>query len=371
MGRVAKMLFSFLNPWLWLGALALGAPIWLHLRRKRESNVVQFSTLRFLEDQAQPKQSPLRLRYILLFALRALALLLIVAAFAWPYLRGADAAPIKESRVYILDNTLSHQANNGFGRDRDRIVKEVGEAGANMQIAVVELTSNPRVVVGFGEDRGAALQTLKKLEASFQRGSYLAAFRQANSLLADSLGAQRRIVFLGDNQDNQWHENVNTPPFLRDAQIDLPKTATPRLPNLSLSEARAQRIFLGDKSLITFTVKLRHQGEAKTANVVLRANDQVILNRAVELEKQPETIMLQAQWEADPGSWLRGEAVVDGTPDALAADNRVFFSLGPVVEGKVALLAQSSYLRLALSPEVIRGPWGLRASEPADQAGEV
>ena len=26
------MPFSFLNPWLWLGALALAAPIWLHLR---------------------------------------------------------------------------------------------------------------------------------------------------------------------------------------------------------------------------------------------------------------------------------------------------------------------------------------------------
>jgi len=365
------MAFSFLNPWFWLGALALGAPIWLHLRRRKESNVVQFSALRFLEDQPQPRQSPFRLRDVILFSLRALALLLIVAAFAWPYLRGADAAPIKESRVYILDNTLSHQANDGFGRDRDRVVKEVSEAGANMQIAVVELTANPRVVVGFGEDRGAALQALKKLQPSFQRGSYLAAFRQANSLLADSLGVQRRIVFLGDNQENQWHENVNTPPFLRDAQIDLPRTTTLKLPNLSLSEARAQRIFLGDKSLVTFTVKLRHQGEARTANIVLRANDQVILNRAVELDNQPETILLQAQWEADPGVWLRGEAVVDGVPDALAADNRVFFSLGPVIEGKVALLAQSSYLRLALSPEVMRGQWAMRAIEPASLTAEL
>ncbi len=47
-------------------------------------------------------------------------LLALVAAFAWPYLRGANTAPVKESRVYILDNTLSHQANDGFRRDRDR-----------------------------------------------------------------------------------------------------------------------------------------------------------------------------------------------------------------------------------------------------------
>src|SRR6266481_3768234 len=223
--------FSFLNPWLWLGALALGAPIWLHLRRKRESNVVQFAALRFLEDQPQPRQSPLRLRDLILFSLRALALLMIVAAFAWPFLRGVEAAPIKESRVYILDNTLSHQANNGFGHDRDQLVKELGEAPPNLQIAVIELTANPRVLVGFSEDRAGALDTLRKLQPSFQRGSYLAAFRQANLLLADSLGAQRRIVFLADNQENQWRENVNTPPFLRDTRIDLPRTGIPRLSN--------------------------------------------------------------------------------------------------------------------------------------------
>jgi len=37
----------------------------------------------------------------------------------------------------------------------------------------------------------------------------------------------------------------------------------------------------------------------------------------------------------------------------------------PVVEGKVALLAQSPYLRLALSPEIMRGQWATRLLEPA------
>src|ERR1051325_8514255 len=100
------MPFSFLNPWFWLAALAVAAPIWLHLRRKRETNLVRFTALRFLDDQPQPRQGPLRLRNLILLAVRMLALLALVAAFAWPYLRGIDAAPVKESLVYILDNTL-------------------------------------------------------------------------------------------------------------------------------------------------------------------------------------------------------------------------------------------------------------------------
>ncbi len=365
------MPLSFLNPWFWLGALAVAAPIWLHLRRKKETNLIRFSALRFLEDQPEPRRSPLQLQSLVLLALRLLALLLVVAAFAWPYLRRADTAPIQESRVYILDNTLSHQARDGFARDRDHIVKELCKAPASVQVAVIELTSVPRVVVAFADEREAARQAVRQLQPSFQRGSYLAAFRQANALLANSLGERKRIVFLGDNQQNQWNENVNTPPFLGQVQIDLPKNIAPVLPNLSLSEPRAQRIFLGDKSLVNFTAKLNHIGEAQTANVLLRANGQVIFNRSVDLDKQPETILLQAQWEAEPGAWLRGELTVDGTPDALAADNRVYFALAPVVEGKVALLAQSPFLRVALSPDIMRGQWATRVLEPASLSAEL
>src|SRR5213594_1692450 len=287
------MPFSFLNPWLWLGALALAAPLWLHLRRKQETNLLPFSALRFLDDQPEPRASPWRLRNLVLFALRALALLALVGAFAWPYVHEGNTAPIKESRVYVLDNTLSHQANDGFGHDRDRILRDLGKAAGDIQVAVVELSSTPRVLVSFGDDRAIAKRKLQELQPSFQRGSYLAAFRQASSLLANSLGGVKRIIFLGDNQENQWNENVNTPPFLRDLEIEMPKAGPPLLPNLSLSEPRVQRIFLGDKSLVNFTVKLSHAGEAKAANIVLRANEQVIFNRAVELEKQPETILLQ------------------------------------------------------------------------------
>ena len=89
------MPFAFLNPWLWLGALALGAPLWLHLRRKQQIGILQFSAVRFLEDQPEPRRAPLQLRRRLLFALRALALVLIVAAFALPYIRRAGVATVR------------------------------------------------------------------------------------------------------------------------------------------------------------------------------------------------------------------------------------------------------------------------------------
>ena len=111
--------------------------------------------------------------------LRALALLLVIAGFAWPFLRNANTLPIKESRVYILDNTLSHQANDGFSRDRSRLLSEISKAPADVQLAVVELATSPRTLVALGDSREIAREKLADLQPSIHRGSYLAAFRQA------------------------------------------------------------------------------------------------------------------------------------------------------------------------------------------------
>jgi hypothetical protein len=365
------MNFSFLNPLFWLGALALAAPVWLHLRRKATTTQLKFSALRFLDDQPVARRDPFRLRDWLLFLLRALALLAVVAAFAWPYRHTATEMLIRESRVYILDNTLSHQANDAFAHDRDAMLKEIARAGRDVQIAVIELTSSPRVLVSFGDDRATINDKLKDLAPSFQRGSYLAAFHQANNLLANSFGAHKRIVLYGDNQANQWSENMQSPPFLQNVEVELPKTPATNAANLSLSEPHLQRIFLGDKSLVDLTMQLAHTGEAKSADVTLRVNGQLIFDRNLQFEKDPAPIVLHAEWEADPKLWLRGEASLTGEPDALAADNKLFFSLAPLAEGRVALLAQSPYLRSALSPDVMRGQWAMRILEPSLLGDEI
>src|SRR5262245_58251530 len=114
------MEFAFFYPLAWLGAAAVGVPIWLHLHRRRESNLILFSALRFLEDQPIARRRPLWPRDLPLLLLRLLGLMLIIAAFAWPYLPSKNTEKlITESVVYILDNTLSHQASGKFEAARE------------------------------------------------------------------------------------------------------------------------------------------------------------------------------------------------------------------------------------------------------------
>ncbi len=84
---------GFFAPWfLAAGALAVGLPVWLHLLRKHKSQPLPFSSLMFFEQRTQSSIKHRRLRYLLLFALRTLLILLIALAFAHPYIEQQIAA---------------------------------------------------------------------------------------------------------------------------------------------------------------------------------------------------------------------------------------------------------------------------------------
>ena len=78
---------GFFTPWFLAGTLAVGLPIWLHLLRKHRTNPLPFSSLMFFEQHIQSSIKHRRLRYLLLFALRTALVLLLVLAFAQPYIR--------------------------------------------------------------------------------------------------------------------------------------------------------------------------------------------------------------------------------------------------------------------------------------------
>jgi len=61
---------------------------------------------------------------------------------------------------------------------------------------------------------------------------------------------------------------------------------------------------------------------------------------------------------------------VEGAPTRLPPIITPIFP-GAGRRGKVALLAQSPYLRLALSPEIMRGQWATRLLEPAALSAEL
>ena len=98
-------------------------------------------------------------------------------------------------------------------------------------------------------------------------------------------------------------------------------------------------------------VELAHDGPYRAARVRLLANGETVLVKDMALSGERGARRCAASGPAEPGEWLRGEIVIEGAGDAQPADDRVFFALPPVHEGRVGLLARSPYLRAALAPD--------------------
>src|ERR1035438_2040680 len=103
---------GFLTPWFLAGAAAVGLPVWLHLLRKHKTTPLPFSSLMFFERRTQSSIKHRRLRYLILFALRTLLILLLVLAFAHPYINQSILPQQRTNEVTVLaiDNSLSMHA---------------------------------------------------------------------------------------------------------------------------------------------------------------------------------------------------------------------------------------------------------------------
>ena len=301
------MIIYFLYPLCWLGALAVAAPLWLHLRRRSDRAVVRFAAARFLDEQVLVDERPLRLRDPLLFALRAAALALLVAAFAWPYFRDQAPSPIRMSRVLLLDNTLSHQAEGRFTAARDAAVKTLDSAPPDTQIAVVEIGRTPRVIVDFEDSSAEAAAKLAALAPGFDRGSYQAAFRQAAALLEMARGTQRQIELLGDNQENQWTEAEPALPFLDDVEVQLPAAAPPPSANLAVATPELRRSVQAGTPIAELQFQVIRSGDVPAALAIVESNGKVVVERPV-LFASPEatTTTLRVAWPADESQEIRG-----------------------------------------------------------------
>src|SRR5437016_14242294 len=105
---------GLLAPWFLAGALGVGLPIWLHLLRKHKTTPLPFASLMFFEQRTQSSVKHKRLRFLLLFAARTALIVLIVLAFAHPYISQAILPNQRSGEVAVLaiDNSLSMRTGN-------------------------------------------------------------------------------------------------------------------------------------------------------------------------------------------------------------------------------------------------------------------
>jgi hypothetical protein len=104
---------GFLAPWFLAGLVALGLPVYVHLLRKQTTVPRPVSSLMFFEQGTQSSVRHRRLRYLLLFALRTLLVLLLALAFAQPFIRHRTVLASDKLLLVVVDDSYSMNAKTG------------------------------------------------------------------------------------------------------------------------------------------------------------------------------------------------------------------------------------------------------------------
>src|SRR5258708_39481779 len=111
---------GFLSPWFLAGLAALGVPVFVHLLRHHVTTPRKISSLMFFERGIQSSTRHRRLKYLLLFALRAALLLLVVLAFAHSFVLRSDAGASGHLLLVVVDNSFSMRAGTRFADARQQ-----------------------------------------------------------------------------------------------------------------------------------------------------------------------------------------------------------------------------------------------------------
>jgi len=200
---------GFLAPWFLAGFAALAIPVYVHLLRRHTTTPHPFSSLMFFERRTQSSIRHRRLRYLLLFSLRTLLFLLLVLAFANPFINRTAAKMSSEKLLLlVIDNSFSMRAGTRLADARREALSVVASRRPTDKAQVMALGSQVQVLTQPSVDPGSLRAAIESLQPGDSRANYGELSRAVRSL-ADSVQTPIELHFFGDMQKSSMPPNFS------------------------------------------------------------------------------------------------------------------------------------------------------------------
>lgn len=320
---------GFLTPWFLAGVAAVGLPIWIHLLKRHKTDPRLFPSLMFFEKREMSSVKHRRLEHILLFALRALMLILLALLFANPFIkRDPSAANGKKVLVIAVDRSFSMRTADHLSKAKDEALSLISGMKPGDEAQVVALAGQVQALTQIVSDPGELRVAVQSIQPGDSRASFGELARYVRTL-SESTHLPLEVHLASDLQKSAL------PPGFADLRLDasttlvfhqIGKPAT----NVAVENVVAPaRIFDPKKVRVQATIvsfpSPDEKSEKTTRNVSLVLNNKVLQTKPVDLptggRAQAEFLALDA-----PYGFSRGEVRVDGA-DSLPADDRFFFAV--------------------------------------------
>ena len=366
---------TFLNPLLLFGLAAVAIPIAVHLFNFRKPQRLDFSTLRFVRAIEATSMRRVRIRQWLLLALRMLAVVGLVLAFARPIVPaqagGAFADDGARSVAVVLDNSLSMTLRDRGGARLDQakaLASAAAEALARGDERTLVLTAPPPGTQPLPyESAGPVLDAIEEVRAGSGAGTLAEAVARAASGLQNGLHPRREIVVVSDLQASTLGEALRAP-LPEDVTLALVPVGAGETVNTAVTEARvASRIVEPGRPVQIEATVRRFGGAPGTVGASLWLDGRRLSEVAVDVQPGVPTV---ARFTATPPGRgaLGGEVRIE--PDDAAWDDARALAVEVPPAPRVAIVrgagARSDLVALALGLSAETG--GIALSEGPEEA---
>lgn len=356
----------FTNPALWIGVLAVGAPVAIHLLTRLTSRVIRYPTMRFLMAGRARQSRLYKLRHLILLALRTLFVALVLLAFLKPVIRQRPSAGLPDASgstatVVILDASLSMSHGGSmttpFARGRsasDKIFNELAAGSrANLILAGASATAS---LPDLTENRSVLKRDLHVARPTLERADIDAAIAEAARQLSRAGKLPRELYLVSDFQRDNWAA-VNFAAIPRDVTVLFIPVDEANAANVAVTEvlAHPSSPTVGEETDIV--CKIGNFGpHPSQLPVRLKLGDNTVLTREVNVpERASASVSFRVRFNV-PGVH---EVEVILPEDRLVADDRRYTALTVADRVRVTILsdepvgevaASHRYLSRALNP---------------------
>ena len=203
---------SLLAPLYFAGVLAIGLPILFHLIRRQPRGEVRFSSLMFLRPSPPRLTRRSRLDNWPLLLIRALALLLLAAAFTRPFLRSVSKSDTDlPSRRWVIavDTRASMRRDGLWDQAKSQVDQILSDLRAGDEVAVIAFDNEPKTLLHFEQ---TSTLTIAQIRSSIQSVLSETTPTWAGTDLgrAISFAADLAVTYKSETSDSEAIANATT-----------------------------------------------------------------------------------------------------------------------------------------------------------------
>jgi hypothetical protein len=351
-------MMGFASPALLLIGISVAVPLILHLLQRQQGPRVVFPALRYLRRAEKENARRIKLRQILLMALRMAALVLLALAAARPFVRSGGAGHEPTAVAIVLDNSLStgviHGERRLFDELQERALETLAQARPEDRFWLIRAGAPwEPATPGTAEEIAEQVRRTNVTAGDSDLG---AALTRARSLLAAGAeGRRTEIHLLTDLQGTAFRgatePGAGAPPVV----VWAPKGPAPENAAITAVEVggglppRA-----GERATVSAFVTGSRGGDTIPVRLA-------IADRIVGAASAPSGTAVLLPFPARSPGVISGWVELD--PDALRGDDRRYFVTRVQPPPAVALGERVPFVDEAL--DVLAEAGRVRRSDPA------